>query len=192
MTDEGSLRLAANFVRTRRPLAHAVLRARGVVFGLRTGGYVDGLEVGRGVGVNRHHAKTELKLGNHVRLYQDVHIFLDAPGARVEIGDRTYINRRVEIMARDEITIGADCAIAWDTRILDTNYHELDGSKDSRPVHIGDRVWIGFGVSVMPGVTIGDGAVVAAASLVTKDVPAGALVAGSPAKVIRENVSWTL
>ena len=53
------------------------------------------------------------------------------------------------------------------------------------PIVIGKRVWLGSNVTVLPGVTIGDGAVVAAASVVTKDVPANSVVVGSPAKVVR-------
>jgi hypothetical protein len=55
---------------------------------------------------------------------------------------------------------------------------------------IGDRVWIGCGATVLSGVSIGDGAVVGAASVVTADVPAGVVVAGTPARVIHEGVSW--
>jgi acetyltransferase-like isoleucine patch superfamily enzyme len=59
------------------------------------------------------------------------------------------------------------------------------------PVDIGDDVWIGRGALVLPGVTIGDGAVVAAGAVVTKDVPAGSVVAGVPAKVVGRADSWT-
>jgi acetyltransferase-like isoleucine patch superfamily enzyme len=62
---------------------------------------------------------------------------------------------------------------------------EQFGAEDVRPVVIGQNVWIGSGGIILSGVTIGDGAVVAAASVVTKDVPANALVAGNPARVIR-------
>jgi acetyltransferase-like isoleucine patch superfamily enzyme len=60
----------------------------------------------------------------------------------------------------------------------------------SAPVHIGSHVWIGARALILKGVRIGDGAVVAAGSVVTRDVPSRALVAGNPAQVIREDVSW--
>jgi acetyltransferase-like isoleucine patch superfamily enzyme len=58
------------------------------------------------------------------------------------------------------------------------------------PVRIGDGVWVGSGATILAGVTVGDGAVIAAASVVTKDVPPGVLVAGNPARVIRRDVTW--
>jgi acetyltransferase-like isoleucine patch superfamily enzyme len=148
------------------------------------------LKVGRHVKVNRPFPGTRLELGSGVRLHDDVRFFLDAPGASIVIGADTYLNRRAEVMAKSSVRIGSHCAISWDVRILDTDYHSLDGRPATDPVQIGDHVWIGSGATVLKGVTIGDGAVVAAGSLVASDVPAGALVGGVPAKVLRENVEW--
>lgn len=58
------------------------------------------------------------------------------------------------------------------------------------PIRIGDHVWIGLRATILKGVSIGDGAVVGAGSMVIRDVPSGALVAGVPARVIRESVTW--
>ena len=88
-------------------------------------------------------------------------------------------------MAKRSVQIGSRCAVSWDVRILDTDYHALDGRPSVDPVRIGDHVWIGSGATVLKGVTIGDGAVVAAGSLVVNDVPAKTLVAGVPARVVR-------
>ena len=73
---------------------------------------------------------------------------------------------------------------------MDSDAHELDGNRNTNPVHIGNHVWIGTRVTILNGVNIGEGAVIAAGSLVTKDVPAGSLVGGVPAKVIKEKVEW--
>lgn len=75
--------------------------------------------------------------------------------------------------------------------ITDVNHGTAAGSLirlqpyESRPVHIGSDVWFGVGVTVLPGVTVGDGAVLGARAVVTKDVPAGAIAVGSPARIIR-------
>ncbi|HBQ63533.1 MAG TPA: acyltransferase [Clostridiales bacterium] len=114
----------------------------------------------------------------------------DGP-ARIEIGNGTAIGDRSEIHAGNRVIIGAGCNIAWDVNILDRDYHKLDNDREIfAPVHIGERVWIGCRAIILKGITIGEGAVVAAGSVVTRDVPAGALVAGNPARVIREGVAW--
>ena len=129
-------------------------------------------------------------LGDYVSLYPGVAFYLDGPGARIEIGTKTGLNRRVEIMARERITIGDDCAIGWDVQIVDNDGHEFDGVQSNAPVTIGDGVWIGARSLIMKGVTIGDKAVIAAGSVVTRDVAAGALVGGAPARELRDEVSW--
>lgn len=107
-------------------------------------------------------------------------------GARISIGNGTYLNRNVEIIAAQEVLIGKECMIAWDVVIMDTDQHGIGGAPAvSRPVHIGDRVWVGCRALILKGVTIGDDAVVAAGAIVTKDVPPGAVVAGQAANVIR-------
>jgi acetyltransferase-like isoleucine patch superfamily enzyme len=60
----------------------------------------------------------------------------------------------------------------------------------TKPVHIGNHVWIGMNVMILKGVTIGDGAIIAAGSVVNRDVPERCLAGGVPAKVIKENVQW--
>lgn len=107
-------------------------------------------------------------------------------GARITIGNGTYLNRNVEIIAQQEVTIGRDCKIAWDVVIMDTDQHGAgDAPAVAKPVRIGDRVWIGCRAIVLKGVTIGDGAVIGAGTIVAKDVPPGAVVAGQEPRVIR-------
>jgi acetyltransferase-like isoleucine patch superfamily enzyme len=115
-------------------------------------------------------------------------------GGHLEIGTRSFINDCSTVTCFEHIKIGSGCAISWNANILDTNAHELTVEGIPRPrsqgVTIGDHVWIGTGATVLAGVTIGDGAVVAAGSVVTSEVPSKALVAGNPARVIREDASW--
>lgn len=112
--------------------------------------------------------------------------------AEIHIGSRTYIGDRTEIHAGKNVTIGDACDISWDVTIMDRDYHKLGTeTEEFRPVTIGNRVWIGCHAIILKGVTVGEGAVIAAGSVVTKDVSAKALVAGNPARVIREGVEWT-
>lgn len=127
----------------------------------------------------------------------------DREQSSLVIGDRTYIGDSTFVIA-SKIEIGEDVLISWGCTFVDHDSHSLRfsqrksdvekwivGQKDwtnveIAPVSIEDKVWIGFGVIVLKGVTIGTGAIVGAGSVVTKDVPAWTVVAGNPARVIRE------
>jgi acetyltransferase-like isoleucine patch superfamily enzyme len=107
--------------------------------------------------------------------------------ATIRIGTGTYLNRNTEIVAAESVTIGRDCKIARDVMIMDTDQHPIPGAAlVVRPVTIEDRVWIGARAIVLKGVTIGHDAIVAAGSVVTRDVPPRALAAGVPARVVRQ------
>jgi acetyltransferase-like isoleucine patch superfamily enzyme len=113
----------------------------------------------------------------------------------LEIGDDTYVNHACMFIVARRITIGRHVMIAPYVTIFDSPGHPLDAERriaglppspeEIRPVVIGDKVWIGTGSRIFPGVTIGEGAVVGMESLVTKDVPPYTLVAGVPAKPLR-------
>jgi acetyltransferase-like isoleucine patch superfamily enzyme len=138
----------------------------------------------------------KIQIGNYIKTYPNAKLSVcgekENP-AILTIGDHVAIGDRTEIHCGEEITIGNNTLISWDCVIIDRDYHKIseNGQKESkRKITIGNNVWICCRSMIMKGVTIGDGAVVAAGSVVTKDVPAGALVAGNPAKVIKENVIW--
>jgi len=103
-----------------------------------------------------------------------------------------YINDNVRISCFRSITIGHDVAISESVAIRDSDNHEVVGSarEATAPIIIGDHVWIGMHAIILKGVTIGDGAVVAAGSIVTRDVPPQSLVAGVPAVVRKDKVTW--
>jgi acetyltransferase-like isoleucine patch superfamily enzyme len=135
-----------------------------------------------------------IEIGERVFLWPDVKLSVrgDAYPARLVIGDRTSLGDRTEIHCGRAVTIGAGCLLAWDVVVMDRDYHRLDSATEvCEPVCIGDHVWLGARAMILKGVTIGDGAVVAAGSVVVSDVPAGALVAGNPARVVRAKVTWT-
>jgi maltose O-acetyltransferase len=111
-------------------------------------------------------------------------------GRYITIGARTFVNFGAVFLDAAPITVGADVQIGPNVQLL-TPTHELDterrraGWEKALPVVIGDNVWLGGGVIVCPGVTIGADTVVGAGSVVTKDLPAGVLAVGNPARVIR-------
>jgi len=144
----------------------------------------------RGVRVGGPGKRTRLVIGDQVYLFREVLLSLDGDGALLEIGDRTQINRRTEIISMERVTIGDDVMISWDVMISDTDYHAVDGGDPTAPVTIEDVAWVGARATILKGVTVGAGAVVAAGSVVTRSVPPRTLVAGSPARVIREDVTW--
>jgi acetyltransferase-like isoleucine patch superfamily enzyme len=112
------------------------------------------------------------------------------------IGDNTFIGHACGFNAGRSIRIGRSCLLATGVLIYDADGHPLDAKRrragESTPpdaiasVVIGDDVWVGNGALILKGVTIGDGAVIAARSVVTKDVPPDTIVAGNPARVIKE------
>lgn len=113
-------------------------------------------------------------------------------GGKLTIGQGAA-NVGLTIMCAKEVTIGNGVRIGRNVSIRDWNGPHViinDHYRNHAPVHIGDHVWLCTGCTIMPGVTVGEGAVVAANSTVTRDVPPHSMVAGSPAKVIKENVEW--
>lgn len=109
-------------------------------------------------------------------------------GKNISIGKRVFINSGCRFQDQGGITIGDDSLIGHNVAIA-TLQHGIDPHRRAdllpAPVSIGRNVWLGANVTVLPGVTIGDDAVVGAGSIVTKDVPAGSIAYGSPARVIR-------
>ena len=109
-------------------------------------------------------------------------------GRNITLGKRIFINSGCRFQDQGGVVIGDDCLIGHNT-VMATLNHDLAPSRRAdmhpAPIVLGRNVWVGSNVTVLPGVTIGDNAVVAAASVVTKDVPENTVVVGSPARVVR-------
>jgi acetyltransferase-like isoleucine patch superfamily enzyme len=145
-----------------------------------------------------------VRLGRGSSVYLGV-MFDLGPKARMTVGDFTLMNGS-RILCDSQITIGDYCLISWNTVLMDTyrapvepglrrplleaavhrSPRRLEADAPARPVRIGNGVWIGFDSVVLPGTTIGDGAIVGARSVVESDVPPFAIVAGNPARLIRQ------
>jgi acetyltransferase-like isoleucine patch superfamily enzyme len=120
----------------------------------------------------------------------------------VEIGAKTVIGQEVTISAYQSVRIGEQCVIADRAMFIDFDHGVVDVERPirkqgiyKRDVVIGSNCWVGYGACVLRGVTVGDNAVVGTYAVVTKDVPANAVVAGVPAEVIRmrdapETLKW--
>jgi acetyltransferase-like isoleucine patch superfamily enzyme len=141
--------------------------------------------------VKRDEGRQRLKLGTNVYLAERSRLVFEGPDGQIDLGDDVFLNARCEIRAREMVRVGAGSILAFDVIVMDTNHHDIEGVQTTAPTIIGEHVWIGARALVLRGVTIGDGAVVAAGSVVTSDVQQRTLVGGNPARVLRENVSWT-
>jgi acetyltransferase-like isoleucine patch superfamily enzyme len=130
-------------------------------------------------------------------------LIAEREGAHISIGRNTFIGASI-IASAQSIEIGSDVLISWGCTVVDHNSHAVAWSQRKedvkewyhnrkdwtsvavKPVKIGNKVWLGLNVIVLKGVEIGEGSIVAAGSIVTKSIPSWTMVAGNPARVIRE------
>jgi acetyltransferase-like isoleucine patch superfamily enzyme len=113
-------------------------------------------------------------------------------GGTLSVGNNVYFNRNVKVVCYESVEIGDDCLLGDAVHIYDQDHNFADFHAPIRtqgymtkPVKIGNNVWIGAKVTILKGVTIGNGAIVGANSLVAKDVPPNAIVVGNPAAIVR-------
>lgn len=132
--------------------------------------------------------------GYHLNMHSPCKLFANRPGAEIVIGEQSRIHGTC-VHAYERVTIGKRCLIGANSQIMDGSGHDLSFPNvqnrvntrgDTSPVAIEDDVWFGADVYVLPGVTIGKGAVIAAGSVVTRDIPPMVVAAGNPAKVVKD------
>lgn len=111
-------------------------------------------------------------------------------GWNIHVGDNLYVNHNCIVADDAEVYIGNEVMIARDVTIIAGCCVEKESQGEIQwlPVHIGNRVWIGAGTTILPGVTIGEGTVIRAGSVVTESIPADVIAAGNPCRVIRRIV----
>lgn len=163
-----------------------------------------GLQVGKrcriDVPVSRRYSHGELRIGDDcqfgvilVGMLGDGTILLQPRerGSEIVIGNGCIFSNNVSLVAMKSIRIGDRCLFGEQVCIIDSDFHGLAPDcrrtpGKSRPVRLGNNVWIGNRSMILKGVSIGDNAVIAAMSVVTRDIPANTVAAGNPARVIRE------
>lgn len=135
----------------------------------------------------------EVLLGEYCRFGAGVILETRQAGC-IELGSHVRLNQGCVVVAYSGVVIGEDTLIGEYASIRDAN-HSIHAGRlirlqdhHSAPVHIGSDVWIGRGACILPGVRVGDGAVIGANSIVTRDIPAGAVAVGNPAKIIKYRV----
>lgn len=129
---------------------------------------------------------TDLEVGDDFKVWSAHRRTLISGPGRLRIGDRVFVNSGTVLLCVEEIVVGDDVAFAHEVLVLDSDSHGVEGRPHVQaPVRIGDGTWVGARAMILPGVTIGARVLVAAGSVVTRDVPDDVLVAGNPARVVR-------
>jgi acetyltransferase-like isoleucine patch superfamily enzyme len=150
--------------------------------------------IGRRVTLRGHPAisnEGRLTIGDRVRLVSTVATMelVTLPGGHLEIGNNVFVNYGSSLVASKHVLIGDNCLIGTHVMVMDCDFHRLEDKEwdtTGQPIILGHKVWLGNRSIVLKGITIGHDAVVAAGAVVTRDVPPRTLVAGVPARVIRE------
>lgn len=147
---------------------------------------------------------SKIQVGKDTQICGDLLVF--PSGGQITLGQGCFLGENSRIWSMERVTIGDHVLISHCTALMDTDSHEVDfeeravnglkmltkglpterGNIRTAPITIGDHVWIGLGSIILKGVTIGEKSIVAAGSVVTKSIPPLSLVAGNPARVIRQ------
>jgi len=142
------------------------------------------------LGIIEMKQNSQLIVNGNFLFASGVHLIL-SDDAKLQIGSG-YINRHCKIRCFSKITIGNNVAISENVSIWDSDVHKVLNNTHivTKPIVIGNHVWIGTNSIILKGVIIGDNSIIAAGSIVTKNVPENSLVAGNPAKIIKQNIKW--
>ena len=140
------------------------------------------------------YGSANIRFGRDTLLYPDLHLETQSPAA-ITLGDGCVLSRGVHLVAMAGIHIGPGCMIGEYASLRDANHLRTpgvllrDAGHTARPIVLGKEVWVGRGVTILAGVTIGDYATIGANAVVTHDVPAGITVVGIPARPIERSTS---
>ncbi len=142
--------------------------------------------------------KVQLEIGRHARLHIGRWAWVGhgtkirVHEGEVSIGAKTVMGQECTISAYQHVSIGRECIVADRVMLIDFDHGVVEVERPirlqgiyKRDVHVGHNVWIGYGACLLRGVDVGDNSVIGTSSVVTRDVPANAVVGGVPARVIR-------
>ena len=134
--------------------------------------------------------RSSLLVKHNFCIYSGSRLYINQ-GASLILGSG-YINNNLNLSCFEKIEIGNNVAIADNVCIRDSDNHDILTSKHikTQPVKIENNVWIGMNVTILKGVTIGNGCIIAAGSVVNRDIPANCLAGGVPAKILKHNIEW--
>lgn len=136
---------------------------------------------------------SKVNIGKSISIGPGVNLIVK-DDAQLTIGDRTYFTSDMHLEVVKNISIGADCAISWGVTIIDHDHHKVMPAKAStnegEGVRIGNHVWIGCNVTILKETEIGDNCIVAAGSIVKGKFPNNIMIAGNPARIVKQNVNW--
>ena len=127
----------------------------------------------------------------HLNMHNRVKLIADKPNSMIKIGKGSRVHGSC-IHAFSQVIIGENCLIAANCQIFDASGHSsqisnrFESQGESKPISIGNNVWIGANSIILPGVIIGDGAIIGAGSVVVKSIPSNVIAGGNPAIVIKE------
>lgn len=155
-----------------------------------------GAEIGRGARIDciRIERPEDVRIGRFCHLEDAVRLRPGGPwrASRIDIGDNTFIGHSTQINVGSGFRIGRDCLVAPLCLFTDARHNFEDANRPIKeqgatytPIQIGDGVWIGASCVILPGVSIGDGAIIAAGSVVAKSVPGNEIWGGVPAKFLK-------
>lgn len=155
--------------------------------------------------IHRYNALTPSDVSGRLRILKDLlghigddDIIINQPfycdyGKQISVGKRFFANFHFTVLDEARVTIGDDCFIGPNVSIYtachSTDPFERNTRKEwAEPVTIGDNVWIGGSVTILPGVTIGDNVTIGAGAVVTRDIPSNVVAAGNPCRIIKHIV----
>lgn len=139
---------------------------------------------------------SEIHIGKNVRLHPGCHVNAQS-GSKLVVGDRTTMRKVTFDLSGANITIGRQCMFSFDIRVVNHDGHRIFDTSDTskvinapKDIILSDHVWVGRGATILKGSRIGSDSIVGLNSVVARNVPDNVVVAGNPARIVKENVTW--